>query len=249
MVPSPPRPPLLALGAGGLAAGLLAIVPLAAGAAPRVPSVTSVRYAVSIDATQTTTWRLVPRASARDCSPLVESTGSGRQVLRVRTHKPVLVQAHRVGGEVALLWPLAEEGDALGTVTRSADVTSRTIGGSCGQNPSAPVDRGPSDCGTKRQARSFVVTYERGRLGVASTPALLGPLTPDRFARCELHAHADVDEEDLTRTTVRIPARELVTRRFGKHVVLGRRTWKLRGSGVTGTTTVRWTMTLVRRGR
>ncbi len=249
MVPTPSRPPLLALAAGALAAGLLAVAPFGAAAAPRIPSFASVRYAVSIDATQTTTWQLRPRASARDCSPLVESTGGGRQVLRVRTRKPVLVQAHRSGGAVAFLWPLAEDGDARGTVTRSANVTSRTVGGSCGENPSAPVDRGPSDCGTKQQARSFVVTYERGRLGVASTPALLGPLTPDRFARCELHAHAAVDEEDLTKTTVRIPARELVTRRFGKHVVLGRRTWKLRSSGVTGTTTVRWTMTLVRRGR
>lgn len=240
------------LAAGALAAATLLAAPAAAVTIPKIPRYQQATFAVSLTATQKTTWKATGRASMRDCMPLFRTTGEGTETVTMRTTRGARATLMKSGREATFLL----HGSSLGvevptdaSVTRQGILRTTEIAGSCGDNPEQTSDTGPYDCGPRNRDLIFKASYVRGRLGFEADQGLIAPLTPQRYENCPIFANPKVLTNDLTLATTRAPAGELLDRRFRKHIVLGRKSWKLDSKDATGTTTVSWKLTLVRRGR
>jgi hypothetical protein len=237
---------LFAMAAAGAAAA-----PATAAAAPIAPQVETGRFTVAVKATQTTTWKQVPGASARDCTASVRFSGSGTERVKARTLHPYALRATRAGDQLALALAItAKEPQALlvGTVDRQASTSMEEVAGSCGDNAGGTTAGGPYDCGTQNRRWGFVLAQGRGRVGLTVVEELLTPLTggPQSFETCPLYAVDKVAQAGITNGLEKLGAAELF---HGPRVqeLTSDRTYRLSQGGITGRTRVTWTITLTRR--
>jgi hypothetical protein len=237
-------------------AALLGAVALAAVAAPTadaaMPRMQQADFMVSATATQTTTWKRGPQASVADCSPIVRFSGEGRETVSM-TLKPWRFTAFRIGRQLSIVAAPGKAGlgpHAWTKVSRTGVERSEEVAGTCMGNPGRVIDGGPYDCGTRNRFLSPQVGWRGGRLTLGASEAPLAPLNAGEYRTCPIHVADGVEANGLTPigSLSRVPVGELLDPGLRQHVVLARRTLRLNRDGRSGTTTVRWTLTLTRKG-
>lgn len=241
----------------GLAAGAALLATAALGgsavvAEAAMPRMQQADFTVTATATQTTTWKRSPSASIADCMPVERHTGEGRETVSM-TLKPWKYTAYRVGRQLSLVAAPGKSGmgpHAWTKVSRQGVERVEAVPGTCMDNPGSVVDSGPYDCGTRNRFLSPQIGYRRGRLTLEAGEAPLAPLNRVDYDNCPIYVAEGVRANGLTSTPSRsaVPIGELLDPDLRKHIVLARRSWKLRSGSYRGTTTVRWTLTLTRRG-
>jgi len=244
------RRPRAALLAAALAAVASAGAATAAEAA--IPRMQQADFTVSATATQTTSWKRDPLASVADCTPIERFTGEGRETVSL-TLKPWSFTAYRVGGQLSLVAKPGRSGfgpQAWTKVSRSGREQVEEVAGTCMGNPRRVTDGGPYDCGTRNRFLTPQLGYERARLTLGASEAPLAPLHKVRYETCPIHVADGVTENGLTKTPslAKVPVGELLDPDLRQHIVLARKTYRLAAGGYRGTTTVRWTVKLTRRG-
>ncbi len=234
---------------------LLSLLLLGCAAAPAqaaIPRMQQAPFTVSATATQTTTWTRTPGASAADCMPLERFTGEGRETVAM-TLKPWRYTAYRVGGALSFVAAPGKSGlgpHAWTKVSRRGVERVEEVADTCMGNPGRIRDSGPYDCGTRNRFLSPHVGWSRGRLTLEAGEAPLAPLGEIEYRTCPIMVAAGVRENGLTRASslATVPLADLLSPRLRQHIVLARRSWRLRVPGYRGTTTVRWTLKLTRTG-
>lgn len=221
-----------------------------AASAQAIPKLQQAAFKVTVEARQTTDWRLVPRAVVSDCSPLVRFSGSGRETTTFKLTSKTT--AYRVGGKATFVATPGRDGFApagWAKTTRSGVEYAEEIAGSCAGNQARRSGGGPYDCGSRRQLMVPTLELVGNRLSVTLAEGLPAPLVPVRFETCPVHASPEVRLLGITaiQSLERFTAAEAFGR-FKQHVLLARRTFPYRTSGVSGKTTVSWTATLTRTG-
>lgn len=237
-----PLAPLLL--AGALAASV------AAPASAAMPIMQQASFKVAVEARQTTSWRLLPRAAIADCMPLVRYSGSGRETTTFRLTSKTT--GYRVGNGASFVPRATKDGfppAGWARTVRSGAEYADEIPGSCAGNPARRTGGGPYDCGSRRQLKSAMLEITGNRLKLTLSDGLPAPLVPPRYESCPFYASPDVTPVDITeiQSLERFTAGEAFGR-FKQHVLLARRTFPLSTKSVRGTTTVSWTVTLTRTG-
>lgn len=239
-----PRAALL----GGVAIAALA----APGAHAAMPRMQQADFTVSATATQTTTWKRSPQAAVADCSPIERFSGEGRETVSM-TLKPWRFTAFRIGRQLSFVAAPGKSGlgpHAWTKVSRSGVERVEEVAGSCMGNPGRVTDGGPYDCGTRNRFLSPQVGWRGGRLTLGASEAPLAPLNAGEYRTCPVHVADGVEANGLTAvgSLSPVPVGELLDPGLRRHIVLARRTFRLNRDGRLGTTTVRWTLTLTRKG-
>ncbi len=230
------------------AAALLA--PAAAAQAAGMPVLQQATFKVTVEAQQTTSWRLVPRATVADCMPLVRVSGTGRETTTFKLTSKTT--AYRVNGEASFVPAVGKTGfppAGWAKTSRSGAEYADAVPGSCAGNPGGRSDGGPYDCGSRRQLLVPSLQITRNRLRLTFSEGLPAPLVPARYESCPFYASSAVKPVSITE----IPSLEKITAgeafgRFKQHVLLARRTFKLDTRLVQATTTISWTATITRTG-
>lgn len=237
-----------------LAAALSAIATAGAATAAEaaIPRMQQADFIVSATATQTTTWKKAPGASTADCSPILRFSGEGRETVAM-TLKPARFTAYRVGRQLSLVAAPGRDGfgpQAWAKVSRNGREQAEEIAGSCMDNPRRMIGGGPYDCGTRNRLFTPHFGYQRARLTLGAGEAPLAPLHKVDYDTCPIHVADGVTENGLTTTPSlgTVPAGDLLDPGMRQHIVLGRKTFRLDSGGFRGTTTVRWTVKLTRKG-
>ena len=228
------------------AAALLA--PAAAAQAAGMPVLQQASFKVTVEARQSTSWRLVPRASVADCMPLVRHSGSGRETTTFRLTSKTT--GYRVNGQASFVPALGRSGfppAGWAKTSRSGAEYADEIPGSCAGNGARRTGGGPYDCGSRRVLLVPQLEIAGNRLRLSFSEGLPAPLVPARYETCPFYASSDVEPVSITN----IPSLEKLTAgeafgRFKQHVLLARRTFKLDTRLVQATTTVSWTATITR---
>jgi hypothetical protein len=241
----------LSAAAATVALATAAVAPQAASAAP-MPRLQTADFTVAVKATQTTSWTLGGGARAADCSPLVRFSGSGRETTRF-AFPAKRYTGLRVNKAADLVVKPGKDGFAptgWAVTTRAGREEGEEIAGSCGDNPARRTASQPTDCGSRRQLMTPIISFTGNRMRLRLEEGLPAPLVPPRYERCPLHAPSGVEEVGITA----VPSLERFapTELFGsfrQHVLLARRTFRTTSGNVRATTTVSWTATVTRVGK
>lgn len=237
-------------------AALLGAVALAALAAPSaraaMPRMQQADFMVSATATQTTTWKRTPQAAVSDCSPIVRFGGEGRETVSM-TLKPWKFTAFRIGRQLSVVAAPGRAGlgpHAWTKVSRTGVERTEEVAGSCMGNPGRVSDGGPYDCGARNRFLSPQVGWRGGRLTLGASEAPLAPLNAGEYRTCPVYVAEGVEANGLSvvGSLSPVPVGELLDPALRQHIVLARRTFRLGRDSRSGTTTVRWTLTLTRKG-
>jgi hypothetical protein len=230
------------------ALSLLAALPAAAQAAKPLETQ---RFKVSVKGVQTTAWSYdVPGGGL--CRP--SGSGEGTEVVRFATAKPQTIVATRYS-PTYVLFGGAEDPDELvarAKVTRHMTTVSGPLDPTC-VDARGGGEIGTPDCGAKHASLSLVLSYESfGRprgLKLRSNPVS----SPDPFLRCPTGGVSFPTLLERTTNGRSIasdwPVREVMDRRVGKTIVIGRGRMVAEDATSRKATTIRWEVTLRRLGR
>lgn len=212
------------------------------------------RFIAWVSGSQITTWKQ-PTRSQGDCSYHYTTTPQGREVVKFHTGHIKLL-AVDFGLMVMfkyyswnpdtfgpLYWP------AGGTTQRQDLTTTSWTAGPCDPSAKAPV-RPKEDCNPTR------LRHWDLRLGYYASDQTLGfefiPLrmpwlgiSASRFVNCPIATTGQAQADTISDVRVDFPAKDLFGG-YGKQIAIARKTWRTRPPGPQITTTVRWTLTLVR---
>ncbi len=227
-----------------------ALLASAASTAHAIPALQQANFKVTVEAQQTTSWRVVPRAAIADCMPLVRYSGSGRETTTFKLTSKTT--AYRVGSKASFVPAVRKDGfppAGWARTNRSGAEYADEVPGSCAGNPARRSDGGPYDCSARRQLLVPTLEIVGNRLTLTFSEGLPAPLVPVRYESCPFYASPEVEPTSITD----IPSLERFTAgeafgRFKQHVLLARRTFKLSTRLVRATTTVSWTATVTRTG-
>ena len=230
------------------ALSLLAALPAAAQAAKPLETQ---RFKVSIKGVQTTAWSYdVPGGGL--CDP--SGSGEGTEVLRFATTKPQTIDAIRYSPTYVLFGGSEDAGElvARAKVTRHGMSVEGPLDPTC-------VDRrgggeiGTPDCGTKHTSLNLMLSYESFGKPRGITLRNHTIPTPDPFLRCSTGGVAFPTLLDRTTNGKSIashwPVDEVMDRRVGKTIVIGRGRKVVEDATSRQETTIRWEVTLRRIGR
>lgn len=215
-----------------------------------IPRLQQAGFKLTVEAQQTTNWRLSPRATVADCSPLVRFSGSGRETTTFKL--TAKTTGYRIGGRASFIPAVGRDGfppSGWARTVRSGAEYADEIAGSCAGNPARRSGGGPYDCGARRELLTPTLELVGNRLRLTLSEGLPAPLVPVEYKTCPVHASSEVRLLGITN----IPSLERFTAaeafgRFRQHILLARRTFRYVASGVRATTTVSWTATLTRSG-
>lgn len=233
-----------------LIASAAALLPPAAGA-QAIPKLQQAKFKIAIQARQTTSWRLVPKATVSDCSPLFRFSGSGTEATTFKL--TTKATGLRVGGRASFIPVVGKDGfpaSADATTTRRGQEFSEEIAGSCGDNGATRSGGGPYDCGVRTAPLTASFELLGNRLRLRFDDGFPAPLVPATYETCPVHASSDVELVGITN----IPSLERFTAaeafgRYRQHILLARRTFRYSATNVRATTTVSWTATITRTSR
>lgn len=235
--------------AGACAPGL---VPAAASAAPVVPDMprmASTDFRVSIVARQTTTWRESPNAAAADCSEYWTTRGDGKETVTMRTRRPFVLTAYRTGRRVEFVPGLTRRGAMESLVSGRTDRRANVLFDvtNCAEDTEYVRRGGPYDCGVRSYDRTarLQIGWSRIMLDLSGEP-LLAPLVRTDYESCPVYANTHVATNGITRISQSFPSADLFDPALKKHIVLASKTFRLRDGRFSGSTTVRWELTMVR---
>lgn len=222
-----------------------------AAAAQAIPKLQQAKFKIAVEAKQTTSWRLIPKATVSDCSPLVRFSGSGRETTTFKLTSKAT--GYRIGGRATFIPVVGKDGfpaSADAKTTRSGQEFAEEIAGSCAGNDARRSGGGPYDCGVRTTPLTASFELLGNRLRLRFDDGFPAPLVPATYETCPVHASADVELVGITN----IPSLERFTaaEAFGpsrQHILLARRTFPYRTSSVNGQTTVSWTATITRTSR
>lgn len=216
-----------------------------------------VRYSVTAQGSQTTSWTLDHTEFDGCVQGDVRSVGSGRETVSFKSRRAATVLAMAVGGDVLLTSPGSVPGVPVkGAVTRSGHIDVQQLSGgesACGGgDPSSQPS--PPDCGSKPFSGVVTPVWTKpddypGEPPVPLVPVLLleGPYTRDGSPAFDLFHSCPSSGLDalLPTPTSALPRKRL----FGSarsFTVKGRDSQVSDSDGFHAETTVRWTATFRR---
>jgi hypothetical protein len=229
------------------ALSLLAALPAAAQAAKPLETQ---RFKVSVKGVQTTAWSYdVPGGGL--CHP--SGSGEGTEVVRFATTKPQTIDAIRYSPTYVLFGGAEDAGVvAQAKVTRHMMTVSGPLDPTC-VDARGGGEIGTPDCGTKRTSLNLILAYESfGRPRGLKLRSDTGR-TRDPFLRCATGGISFPTLLDRTTNgtcgTSDWPVREVMDRRVGKTIVIGRGRNVAQDATSRKETTIRWEVTFRRIGR
>ena len=205
------------------------------------------RFKVSVKGAQTTAWSYAYSGGGL-CNP--GGRGEGTEVVRFASSTPKLMVATRFSpsfvqfgsGEIAGVLGMRAK------VTRRAKLVHEPVARGC-VDPKGPATR-PIDCGTKHSVMDLRVSYEGfdRPSGVKLRDAHAAHVDP--FENCPVNGVAFPTLLDQTTNGKGIasdwPVREIMDRRVGKTIVIGRGRKVVHDAGSRQETTIRWELTFRR---
>jgi hypothetical protein len=230
--------------------GALACLALPAAAAAADSPVA--KFRVLVQATQKTKWTKPLKVGERDCFNRPWSKGSGEETVTMKGSGIVYAQA--IADFDGFTYDSPDYGPAgssgiplRATATRRNDSLNGALPGRCGGG--RPEERVPYVCDDEQGAYYGQLRWEGDRR-LALHTMVQRRERPMTWWNCPLEIAKAASPANITPISQRITPRELVDRRFKKHIILASKTFRevlYPGNlDIETTTTTRWQITLYR---
>jgi hypothetical protein len=220
---------------------------------PPVSGPTYARFTISVRGSRTTTWK-GSTYSGGDCYYRVTWTPQGREVVRFKsvTTKLLAIDYGTAPDFMYGTWDpadfVADFWPANGSTKRLDQTTSSSGPGPCGSKPVSPP--APEDCSPARVRHwNLMLQYDNSdrmlRIEFSPVHSSRDGARGKPFNSCPLGTPTGAEGDTITPFDVPFAAAALLGV-HGTHVVRAHHVWSQSGPGLTASTTVNWTLTIVR---
>jgi hypothetical protein len=232
-----------------LLTALVAVSALALPAAASAQGIPKpVKFRASLQAVQTTTYKIPYRKFDQDCFSRPWAQGDGSETVTMKGSGTMYL--HRIGKFASFTYnspnygPTGSRGLQLATsVTRTKSYRSGVDPGPCGGGE--PAKDWTFDCSPKRSTFNGLFSWEGRQLRLLTVRNERAPRVD--YANCQLFTPEKVGEAKVTEIGQDAPVSDIANPEFGKQIVLARKSFRKVYSGnIITSTTVRWQLTLYR---